>query len=196
MTLLGSKPIWYEPFGELVVRWFQRQPEELRHEIGGAPEATMRAETRANRLIEYCAIQQMRKIKTPREWETRWEAKEAWQRLATHLDRLGWDVIRARGEDKRLELAQTVLAESDRKTIIIPEHELRAQVEAARAGGCLVPMTEEDFAPIALCYEVYDIESQRLGRAPKAWVDELARPEFCKRLLGLPVHPLVLRLVD
>lgn len=196
MTLIGTQPIWFEPFGELVIRWFARQGEELRAEIGGTAEAILRAEQRAARVLEYSRLKPMRALKTAREWQTRWEPREAWQQLAAHLDRLGWQALRVRSDDdRRTHLAHHALEETERQVVLVVDHHLRERARTAKDAGCALDLTEDDLAPLVLAEEIYEIESGRLGRPPKPWVDELARPEFAKRLLGWPFHPLVFGLI-
>ena len=196
MTILGTQPIWFEPFGELVVRWYQRQPEEIRSEAKSTAEAILRAEKRAARVLEFSGLTPMRKIKTAREWQTRWDAKGAWEILAAHLDKLGWDVLRARDlDDRRNQVARAALGEGERQSIVLLDPHLRQRAADANAAGCALELNEEDMAAIALAEELYEIESRRIGRPPREWVEELARPEFTRRLLGLPFHPLILTLV-
>ncbi|MDK2973463.1 MAG: hypothetical protein PWP23_3218 [Candidatus Sumerlaeota bacterium] len=196
MRVIGSTPIWNEPFGELVLRWFHRQSPELRERIGGPAEAQLRVERRAARLMELAGIAPARALSSPREWETRWNARAQWDRLVAHADRRGWDVVIDPDDTRGLRWTATALAESDRKTILVADQALEVLAAQASLSGCLLGLRAEDLAPLALAIQLYGIEAARLGNPPQEWVDELGALEFTRRVLGLPFHPLVFQLLD
>ncbi|MBI5155206.1 hypothetical protein HZA57_08210 [Candidatus Poribacteria bacterium] len=191
MPPIASRPIWFETFPELVLRWFTEQPAPLRETIGGAAEASLRAERRAQRVLEYIHFQPMRLIKTAREWETRWDPEAAWSRLEAVVHHFGWDVIRHRGSASDTEMTAEALREGERPSILIADRALNEQGAAAAAGGLQLPLTERDLAAIALAREVYSLVSEKMGKPPAPWVDELAPHEFTRVALGLPFSPLV-----
>ncbi len=196
MTPIGSRPIWFETFPQLVARWYDRQSEDLRHEVGPGPaNAVVRAETRAAKVLAYSGVNPLREKKTPRHWETRWNAEETWDLLEKALDRLGWDAVRESGTPVTAQVHRTALFESDRETVVIADEALGRQLKAVLDGGLLLPLTEDDMAAIALAREVYNVAGEKMGSPPPDWVEDLARHEFVRTALGLPFSPLALQFV-
>ncbi len=193
MTPIGSRPVWFETFPQLVARWYDRQSEGTRNDVGPGPaNAVVRAEKRAAKVLAYCGFAPLREKKTARQWETRWNADETWKALAAAVDRHGWDVVRERSAPVTAQVRQTALYESDRETVVIADEALNRQLEAVVEGGLLLPFTVDDMAAIALARELYDIAAERIGSAPADWLEELARHEFLRTALGLPFSPLAM----
>jgi hypothetical protein len=195
MRVIGSEPIWNEPFGELVLRWFKRQPVEVREAIGGPAEAQLRVERRAALVLEHSGLQPARPLVTPREWETRWDARATWERLVAHTRARGWDVLLEPGTARGTRWAPTALAESEERAIVISEQVVEDLGRLATDSGCLLGLTTRDLAPVVLAREVYALESPRIGNPPPEWVEQLAAAEFARRALGLPFHPMIFDLL-
>lgn len=196
MRIIGSREIWNEPFADLVIRWFRRQPESFQAEFGGPADLIGRIERRALRVIDFCALEPARALKSLREWETRWNGREQWNRLSAHAAHLGWRVLREEGAGHGASLTQATLGATGAQVIVIAEEPLRQQLAHARENGCLLPLTGDDLATVTLAREIYALETQRMGKPPQEWVEEVAQHEFARRLLGLPFHPLVFALID
>lgn len=197
MKPIASRSIWFESFPQLVTRWWDMQPASVRSQAGEGPaDAVERAIRRAERVIEACGAAPMRQLRNSREWEARWNAEDAWKTLAAALDRMGWDAVRDKAGTGTAHLAKTALFESDREAVVVAEAPLEEQRRFAVEQGLLLPLTTDDLAAMALARELYQLAVEKLGSSAAPWTEQLARHEFCRRILGLPFSPLVLELLQ
>jgi len=194
---IASRSIWFESFPQLVLRWWDAQPASVRAQIGEGPaDAVLRAERRAERVIQAAGVKPMRQLRNSREWETRWNAEEAWNILAKALDGFGWDAVRDKGSTGTPHLAKTALYESDREAVVVAEAALEAQLKMLAKEGLSIANTTDDLAAMALARELYQIAADKLGSPAAPWTEQLARHEFVRCVLGLPFSPLAIELLQ
>lgn len=195
MAPIGTQEIWFDTFPQLAVRWYRRQAQSLQEEIGSAADVSLRAEDRVRKLIRYGRIKPSQPLKTPREWEVRWNAREQWTRLSRVLTSFGWGVVRHRGAASRTDVLLDAQEESDLPVVFIVESVLQDQARLAKELGLNLPLMADDLAPVALSRELFQVMAEKIGPLPSPWVDELAQFEFSRVVLGLPFHPMVLWLM-
>lgn len=190
-----SAILWQETYGELLRRWLAVQPEEQRP-TEDLDRIIVLTRDRAERMREYLEIAPARALKTPREWEVHWDPREQWNRLQGCARKFGWRLERLDGDPDRH--SATLAAQAhDRENVAMiflgPVLRLTARVQTASIPYEFHP---EHMVVIEAAAELFNIGAARIGKPPKdTWMDDLAVTCFQHRVLGLPFHPLALRLV-
>ncbi len=195
MKPIATQEIWFESSRDLITRWFNRQSSAKQAELVSPGEVLERVEQRAQKILAYSGLKPLRRLKTAREWEARWEAKAAWKFLAEALDQLGYDAVRETTGASDAALSMSALYESDREAVLIVDAAVQAQLDAVKNAGMALPLTLDDMACIALARETYALLGEKMGRPPRPWVDDLGQHAFAQEVLGLPFNPLVFALI-
>jgi hypothetical protein len=186
-----GKLMWKESTLELVTRWWGRHGDAQKAEMESPAVALERAETRAQRVLDYCQLPAARHMKTPREWQVGFDPKASWDRLSIPLRHWGWDIARQRTEPTFTNISQTALEHEDKPLVVVADAPLERQLAHAKATLCPYELDIPHLAAIALARELYAAGSDRMGALPRPWVDELASPAFAQLVLGLPFSPLI-----
>jgi hypothetical protein len=193
---IADRSIWLEDLTELMIRWYEKQPDQIQVQAVSPQDTAARIRKRANRVIEFSHLTLPRQIKNSREWETRWEPKARWNALTSALDQLGYDAIVQEDHPTGASVRLSALHESDRESIVL----VRSTIQEIRQNclnlGLTIEITERDIALYQLALEFYYLQTPRMGNLPRPWVDELAAHCFAQQVLGVPFNLLVLELSE
>lgn len=195
MKPIAERAIWLENLSELLIRWYDKQPTDIQVQAVSPHDAAIRVKKRAHRVIEFSGIEEAKPIKNSREWETRWEPKKLWKRLADAMDKLDHDAFIQDEHPTGASVRLNALHESDRESVVLVRSTLEEVKNRCTELGLTLELTIIDIAVYQLALEYFYLQTPRMGNLPRPWVDEIAAHYFAQQILGVPFNLYLLHLV-